>query len=63
MFRHCRIASACRLTLAVLVAILASPPQAFAQFDTASVLGTVRDSTGAVVPGATVILKPLTHGA
>ena len=62
MFRHCRIAPACRLVLAALVAILASTSSAFAQFDTASVLGTVRDATGAVVPGATVILKNVSTG-
>ena len=31
-------------------------PSVFAQFETASVLGTVRDTTGAVVAGATVTL-------
>jgi Carboxypeptidase regulatory-like domain/TonB-dependent Receptor Plug Domain len=62
MFRHCRVAFACRLALAALVAILASTSSAFAQFDTASVLGTVRDSTGAVVPGATVTLKNVSTG-
>ena len=62
MFRHCRVAFACRLVLAAIVAILASPSTAFAQFDTASVLGTVRDSTGAVVPGATVTLKNVGTG-
>ena len=62
MFRHCRAAFACRLALAALVAILASATAAFAQFDTASVLGTVRDSTGAVVPGATVTLKNVSTG-
>jgi len=62
MFRHCRIAPACRLVVAAVVAILASTSSAFAQFDTASVLGTVRDATGAVVPGATVILKNVSTG-
>src|SRR5688572_6147166 len=62
MFRHCRAAFACRLVLAALVAILASTSSAFAQFDTASVLGTVRDSTGGVVPGATVTLKNVSTG-
>ena len=57
MFRPCRFAFAGRLALAAIVAILASTTTAFAQFDTASVLGTVRDATGAVVPGATVTLK------
>ena len=62
MFCHCRAAFACRLVLAAIVAILASASSAFAQFDTASVLGTVRDSTGAVVPGATVTLKNVSTG-
>jgi Carboxypeptidase regulatory-like domain/TonB-dependent Receptor Plug Domain len=62
MFRHCRFAFACRLVLVAIVAILASTTTAFAQFDTASVLGTVRDSTGAVVPGATVTLKNVSTG-
>src|SRR5688500_11899769 len=35
---------------------------AFAQFDTATVLGTVRDNTGGVVPGATVSLTNLDTG-
>ncbi len=35
---------------------------AFAQFDTATVVGTVRDNTGAVVPGATVTLTNLDTG-
>src|SRR5581483_11429949 len=34
----------------------------FAQFDTATVLGSVHDSTGAVVPKATVILKNVATG-
>ena len=62
MFRHCRLAFVCRLVLAAIVAILVSPAAGFAQFDTASVLGTVRDSTGAVVPGATVTLKNVGTG-
>jgi hypothetical protein len=62
MFRHCHIAPGCRLILACIVAILASTSSAFAQFDTASVLGTVRDATGGVVPGATVTLKNVSTG-
>jgi hypothetical protein len=40
--------------------VLAVP--AHAQFDTATVVGTVRDNTGAVVPGATVTLTNLDTG-
>ena len=47
-----------------------SPPPAcwrrrcrsFAQFDTATVVGTVKDNTGGVVPGATVTLTNLDTG-
>src|SRR5919201_328980 len=41
--------------LAVFVLLLAASP-AFAQFETATVVGTVRDSSGAVVPEAKVTL-------
>jgi hypothetical protein len=41
--------------------VLTVPP-AFAQFDTATIVGTVRDNTGAVVPGATVTLTNLDTG-
>ena len=51
-----------RLSAAFLAAILALPAVARAQFETASVLGTVRDSTGAIVPGATVTLKNVGTG-
>src|SRR5437588_10277215 len=47
------------LTLCSLIVLLGAVP-ASAQFDTASVVGTVRDSSGAVVPEATVTL---THTA
>ncbi|HEY6617843.1 MAG TPA: carboxypeptidase-like regulatory domain-containing protein, partial [Vicinamibacterales bacterium] len=48
-----------RMTVGVLVllACLVAPRIASAQFDTATVLGTVIDATGARVPGATVTLK------
>jgi hypothetical protein len=45
----------CGLVLAI--ACLLVPRLATAQFDAATVLGTVVDATGAVVPGATVTLK------
>jgi len=48
------------LTLAAVLFGAAAP--AHAQFDTATVLGTVRDNTGAVVPGATVTLTNIDTG-
>ncbi|MGE0884142.1 MAG: TonB-dependent receptor [Blastocatellales bacterium] len=45
-----------------LLAVLALATAAFAQFDTATVLGTVTDSNGAAVPGATVTLRNLATG-
>ena len=38
------------------------PAPGYAQFDTATVVGTVRDNTGGVVPGATVTLTNLDTG-
>src|SRR5215471_14058255 len=43
-----------RASLVVLITLCAVP--AYAQFDTASVVGTVRDTTGAAMPDATVTL-------
>jgi hypothetical protein len=42
--------------------LLAAALPSFAQFDTATVLGTVKDNTGGVVPGATVTLTNLDTG-
>jgi hypothetical protein len=44
------------------LAVLILACAAFAQFDTATVLGTVRDSSGAVVPGASVTLRNVATG-
>jgi hypothetical protein len=46
----------------VLVALSALAVPAAAQFETATVLGSVRDKTGAVVPGAAVVLLNLGTG-
>ena len=49
----------------LLLALLMTPlfaPAAGAQFDTATVVGTVRDDSNAVVPGATVTLTNLDTG-
>ena len=50
----------CALALAIAVGAFSRP--AHAQFDAATVLGTVRDSSGAVVPGATVTLRNVSTG-
>ncbi len=42
--------------------LLGTASAAYAQFDTATILGTVRDNTGAVVPGATVTLTGIDTG-
>ena len=47
-------------TSMLLLALLMTPlvaPAAGAQFDTATVVGTVRDDSNAVVPGATITLS------
>jgi hypothetical protein len=50
-------------SLAVLFLLAALlPARVFAQFDTSTVLGSVKDSSGAVVPGATVTLKNVATG-
>ena len=46
----------CGVLLVAFVATLALSTSAHAQFDAATVLGTVKDSSGSVVPGATVTL-------
>jgi hypothetical protein len=51
-----------KIMLFVLLAVCGSVSSARAQFDTATVLGTVRDNTGGVVPGATVTLTGLDTG-
>jgi hypothetical protein len=49
-------------TLAALFAILSVCSPAWAQFETASVVGTVRDNTGGVVSGATITLTNVETG-
>jgi hypothetical protein len=56
-----RLAPIFRLLLALFAALLLPCP-ASAQFDTATVLGTVRDASGGVVPGVTVTLKNVNTG-
>jgi hypothetical protein len=50
------------LTVGAIALALSFPSTVLAQFDTASVVGTVRDNTGGVVPGATVTLTNLDTG-
>ena len=50
------------LSLCVLALVLGAAPAAFAQFDTATVVGTVRDNSGGIIPGATVTLTNLDTG-
>ena len=51
-----------RRALLVLTALLAMATPALAQFETASIVGTVKDVTGAVVPGAKVTLTNTATG-
>ena len=53
--------TAVRRTIGVLLLLCACAP-AYAQFETASIVGTVRDTTGAVVPAATVSLTSTATG-
>jgi hypothetical protein len=48
--------------LAIIGAILSLTIIGFAQFDTATVLGTARDATGAVLPGVNVTLRNIATG-
>ncbi len=62
MVRKCTRLIACRILQAFLAAMLLCPATALAQFDTATVLGSVHDTSGAIVPGATVTLKNVATG-
>jgi hypothetical protein len=46
----------------MMLMFVGTAPAAYAQFDSATVLGTVRDNSGGVVPGATVTLTALDTG-
>jgi hypothetical protein len=48
--------------LAVLVVAIAVPPRAVGQKDSGGIAGVVRDSGGAVIPGAKVIVKDVDRG-
>lgn len=51
------------VALAVLVSLILNPPQSLAQTVAGSILGTVRDQQGAVIPNAAVSAKNLGTGA
>jgi hypothetical protein len=55
------MASAVRWTIGILLLLTTSAP-ALAQFETATVVGTARDTTGAVVPGTTITLTNTATG-
>jgi Carboxypeptidase regulatory-like domain/TonB dependent receptor-like, beta-barrel/TonB-dependent Receptor Plug Domain len=61
MISQCQSTRALR-TLAAIVMLLLMAAPGFAQFDAATVLGSVHDSSGGVVPGATVTLKNIATG-
>jgi carboxypeptidase family protein len=50
------------ISVMLFAAVLFIPTSANAQFDTGAVLGSVRDSTGAVLPGVTVTLRNVATG-
>jgi outer membrane receptor protein involved in Fe transport len=50
------------VTVLAALCLFAAAPPSFAQFDTATVVGTVKDNSGGVVPGATVTLTNLETG-
>ena len=50
------------IACAVLALTFALAPPALAQFDTASIVGTIKDDSGGVIPGATVTLTNIDTG-
>ena len=62
MLAKCPFRAAGRFRQAALIVLLSLPGAAYAQFDTATVLGAVRDSSSAIVPGATVTLRNVATG-
>ena len=52
----------CRLSILAALCFFLRVGSACAQFDAAEVVGTVRDSSGAVIPGAVVTLTSMTKG-
>jgi hypothetical protein len=62
MISLCHPIRAFRTVLSAIVALLLLASPGFAQFDAATVLGSVHDASGGVVPGATVTLKNIATG-
>jgi hypothetical protein len=52
-----------RLMASLALALCLIAPSAFAQITTATLSGLVKDSSGAVIPGATVTLTSTTRGS
>jgi Carboxypeptidase regulatory-like domain len=55
-------ATLCRLLCAGFLFFITGSTCVLAQFDSATVLGTIRDTNGAAIPGATVTLKNIATG-
>jgi hypothetical protein len=62
MTPHTQLTRFPRVLAAIVLGVVALAGTASAQFDAATVLGAVRDASGAVVPGATVTLKNVGTG-
>ncbi|HZS06373.1 MAG TPA: carboxypeptidase regulatory-like domain-containing protein [Blastocatellia bacterium] len=56
------VGSLCRNTVLCFLFVLAGVTPVYAQFDSATVLGTIRDAAGLALPGATVTLKNVATG-
>ncbi|MCW5970684.1 MAG: TonB-dependent receptor [Blastocatellales bacterium] len=52
----------CRMMLACVLMLCFGASAAHAQFDSATVLGTIRDANGAALPGATVTIRSIATG-
>jgi hypothetical protein len=62
MINRIQVAARWPRVLAIVIAFLVCATDTRGQFDAATVLGTIKDSAGAVIPGATVTLKNVDTG-